>query len=312
MNKKGKASAFAWFLGVAALTLVVVLIVGGTMFFPQLTGIGAELQEQRAQVITQASKLGDAATLKLIARDSESNNNDQVASYVYAFDSEDGVLIADNTSLSATARTSVSTSIGKELDVIAFDGSYNYEAPKVVTINKEIENVDLVTHAIITTSLKVTAFDDGSSLAGGLNLTLAASQTDAADKLKLEVNASDVSFNFKAIAVNVTTATNIDDVNINGLTECAVPRRLNTVVDWMFCLDEAELMSEFDTYETSSVTFEAKGNDPSETGTFIFLDEAYFRSADGKSIKKDMETDFDTEVDVGALDGIGQKEFTIR
>jgi len=310
--------------GTWAIVLLVcaVLLVGGGISFVgyqmnQQSVVGADPGEvtEAAEATAAGLKVGDAATTKFRAYDNEDASLSQVAAtlYVEEHSGEDYALIEDATAMSASAATSVSTTVGSELKACAFDSTY-YGECAVFTVSKETMPKNLEVYAIAS-SVLVECYDDGSKLTD-CNLTLAAGQTDALDYVRIELNESDAAFNFKGIGIDTTASGNITNIDATGsitpsgsLSVSTVPTRLNRGaydVDFYWTVADAVMLHEWDVITTSSVSFEAdSGNDPSETATMYIVDESMFKSvvkSTQNRILSGVETDASSPADVGITD----------
>jgi len=252
-----------------------------------------------------ASDVGDAATVKFRAYDQQANNKGQVAATLYVRQAEDGALLNDGTAMSASDSTNSGTTIGKTLEAVAFSSTYYGELASIPVV-EETQQESLNVHTVETTSPHITLFDDGSSMtldAGVYNLTIGADQTNTIDKIHVEVNTSNNAYNLKAIAFNVTGATdNLDNIVVGGLSEGTLPTRLKDH-DYYWELPDAVLLEEFDTFETGTVQFEASGTNPNQDVNICLVDEGYYRSiASGKELLTGVEDDQSTPSDVGGSD----------
>ena len=175
--------------------------------------------------------------------------------------------------------------------------------------------------------MKVLCYYQGSALGTGANdacnMTLASSQTDTFDYMKIEVNASNRAFNLKQIGfdqivgtnLTITMTGNADWVqNSKGQSVPGVmsettsrPKRLKSTLDQQFVLPNAIMLHGYDSIRTPLIKVETDGDNPLETMTVYFLDESKFKSSvSGNKILSGLEDDATSPADVGASD------YTIR
>ena len=321
--KQGKMGGFAALLTVALISVAALL--GGFVWL-QGSAIGSPVGSTQQTIVqaAQDSKTGDAATVRVLARDLESNARSQVAVGLYVWDNQQKVLKIDNTTLSATARTAVSAAIGDEVTLCAFDGAYygdDAACGTPVKVTRASQDIDLKVYSVAN-NLAITPFNNLGTAAAGpgfgdMNITLSANQIDSLDHIKVQQNMSNAMFRLKAFAVNVTAATNMDKVTVkgaNGATllatgegDCKIPQRRRSDIDWLYCLPQHLDLHQFDVYNTGPVVFDASGTNPAEIGSFFILDDGRFKSvadATRDQVLIGLENDAPTPADVGALDRV--------
>lgn len=311
-----------------------VVAVGSLSYFgwqitqQSIAGTDVVQVQETAQATAAGLKVGDAATLKTRAYDRESAANSQVAAtlYVEEWNGQGGgvgdfQLIEDATAMSASAATSTATSVGAHLKVCSFDSTYYGNCDEVL-VDKETKPISIDSFAHVgsgSTAVKLTLYDSGSALTVN-NLTLGSGQTDALDYLRLEVNQSNKAFNFKMLAFDLGATNNITNIEAAGnlafeglsgasgsLTESSVvPRRLRSALDYVFIVDSAIMLHEWEVLKTSSLSFQAEsGQNPYEDLTIYVIDESRFKSVQGATANRilvGVETDADSAADVGASD----------
>ena len=330
-NKKGAVGG-GGFMALVALMLIGLVGLGGVLYFVQNTGVGGVTGSSSAtQQIVQTSsaiKSGDASTLRLDALDYESTTHARVAAGGFVWNVKTNQLIADNRTLSATDYTGISTAVDDSLRICAFDGSYYADLEQCGLssshVSKEIksstEYYNAKTHAIANNLLLTALNNRGQVLAGpgggDLNITLAANEVSDIVGVEVKNNMSSSMFRLKAFAVNASAGSNLDKVTIKGsgaaLVEagdasCKIPQRRRTDIDWQYCLPTAIELHEFDKYTTSSMIFDAGGTNPGELGSFIVLDEQWFKSVKGDTTNQilvGLETDAVSPTDVGQPDRV--------
>ena len=304
MDKRGKTGFWLPFMGILGLAVVVML--GVALFRP---GTFASTEPVSPEATMQKSidlNAGKAATLKVRAYNRTGDSQPQAAPAAYLIETIGGNerLIADGTTLSATADTSVATTVGAHIYGVAFSSVW-YGVPKEIDVSKEVEPfyLDVLENAATTAgNVNITTWKDSSNANG--NVTLGASQTDTWDKIRIKVNADQRAFNFKGIVFNMTSASNIDRVTVNGLELTTAPRRLSLTssAEYFFAVPEAKLLRAWDVFDTGVVAFKATSTNPSEGFDLLIVDEAYYRSVDRTHIKKGVEDDQPTVADVGLAD----------
>jgi len=312
-----------------AVVMVMVIAVVGLFYFgaklSQQSAVASEPGEVKAtaEAVGSGLKQGDAATLKLTAYDQESNTQAQVAAnYSVEEWSGDKVgegtlnLLSDSAALSATASTSVATTIGANLRACIVNDATYYGECKDIKVTKSTQPETLNANTI-TDSIKIQCYDNGVVLST-CNLTLAADQSDSLDYIRIEQNKSNSAFNFKMLVFNVTSGSNVNNIEASGAISLeglvgsgtlqstnTVPTRLRTTADFLFEVAEPIMLHEFDVLKTPPVTMEASGSDPNEFINFLIVDSANFKSvksATQKRILSGVETDASSAVDVGASD----------
>lgn len=340
MNKAGKGGMSALW----AIVFLGALLVGGIFWvgFTQQSAVSDEATQKQVEVATSALKKDVAATVRFRAYDQESAANSQVATSVSVEEWSDGAygkgdlnLIADGSSLSATDSTSVPTTTGRWLKACAFNTSTYYGECKTFEVEKETDNRELKVYAV-TPSMELSCYDDGlikgtagengnavGAISGSCNVTIGASQTLSLDYLKINLNRSDSAFNFKAVGINVTSGTNFNSVKMDGsgivesgssATTSGVAtfsayntkiQRFKNDVEYVFAVPAPIMMHEFDVLKTPPIQFEASSTNPLENGTFVIIDESFYKSVTGATrnqIASGMEDDQATNADVGTRD----------
>jgi hypothetical protein len=311
--------------------LAIVGMFGYALFgSPQQSAISSEQGQQTLQQVTQASNKGNAATVTTAAFDHAADGTPQVATHLFVESYTDGAfngLLNDNTTLSATAKTSVSTAIGDKLKVASFlTASYYGEVVDYTPLKESGNNLDLRAWSIANpiNQINVDCYDDGSKLAvdwdRGCNITVNADQTNALDSFRIEVNASNVVWRLKGIGFNLTSTSNLDDVRVSGAVttesgspsggssfaeSTSLPKRLRNNLNLLYVVEPYIQLNEFDAIRTSSVQFEASSTNPSEGVFAVFIDEGLYKSTKSATLNKIMsglEDDASTEVDVGGAD----------
>lgn len=253
------------------------------------------------------SNVGSAASLRILAMDYGDKDAapTQVASTAYV-EQTNGQhnLIANGQSLSASARTSVASTVGVKFRAASFDSTY-YGDIKEGTVEYENTNLDLVNYAIGNVTADV--YDFGGKLASNArNLTLGAGQTDSFDKIYLQEDTANKVFRLKMICMDVPANSNISDVSINEMTEVSVPSRLrrgSNNYDYCFQLGSYKQLDEFADWSSGAVSFTADGsNNPGvESVSVAIIDESLFIGKD-QTIKSGVENEASPPANVGQTD----------
>lgn len=268
-------------------------------------GVQEQAEQQQKLVQQLTSPEGKAATVRYAALDgvSDPRNAQLAVAGIYAIEMNGNgeVLIANNVSSSATARTSVSTSTGKTLKAVAFD-SLRYGDLVETKVDKETISVDLPVYTIAT-GLNVSLEDrDGVVRRDtNLNITLAASQTDTWSYLEIENTDTDSLFRWKALGFDLATASNVSDLDVAGMRSAPVPERRRSVVDFYFEFPEAVSLKEFEKFKTGRVKWEADGDNPAEDVTMYVVDIQHYKTQDNK-LAQGVEDDQTSPVDLGLAD----------
>ena len=305
MNKTGKGSG----LLVMMVVLMSLAVVGlGAFLFKSGTFATTEEASSVAAVVQRSAdaNLGKSATMKVRSYNRVNDTQPQVAATLYMVETvgDNKRLISDGTALSATADTSVATTVGAKIYGVAFSGTY-YGTPKEIDVTKEVEPFYLDVNEVAGTgagNVNITTWKDSSNAIG--NITLGAGQTDTWDKIRIKVNTDQRAFNFKGIVFNLTSSSNVDRITIAGLESASSPKRLSVIssAEYYFVVPEAKLLKQWDTFDTGVVAWKATSTNPAESFDILVIDEAYFRSVDRLSIKKGVEDDQPTPVDTGQGD----------
>lgn len=345
MNKQGKAAGMI--LSVVAVLALVSLVGLAFWLAPGLkqqtaVGEGTPAAKQVEQVST-ALKEKTASIIKFRARDVETDNA-QVAtslSVSYADDGGATKLSADATAMSASDATSVTSEVGRKVKACAFNQTTYYGLCKEFVVSGEAPEVDLDVFATANarSQLKVECFDSSDNnvdngVGGFRNCSTAigASQTVSFTRIRIEVNATDVAYNFKGYGFNLTSGSNIEDITSGGairtenlvptlgmassgtVTKGSEPDRLSSFgYDYVFYVDNAIMLHEWDVLSTPGIQFKAKQTNPDEMANLLIIDEALFKStvdSTKNQILSGVETNANTEVDVGAIDVPKPFQFT--
>src|SRR3990167_5076155 len=322
------------------LTVGVVSIAGvALMLFTGQTGIGGgdDASVTLTQEVASATEEGKSATLQFKANNQVSDTKAQVASSLYVVEfNGDGVrrLLDDVTTLSATALTSTSSTVGKKIFGCYFDGSYYGdcgEEANTFTVTDRIMTVPLKVYDIATTNPNVT-FDDEDATTGTSdnvgNITLSSSQTGTIDSIEFENRDADDQLRIRGLGLDlVATGTNISDITISGveyvkceppktncqvvqaiISEPAMPKRLQNTLDYYFQFDDNGkplTLDEFQslTVKVMQITHDCDTAANEELIDLYWLDESCFRSnKDPEQVKCGVEDDQPSEADVGASD----------
>lgn len=307
-NKKGAGSAW---IATAAIAMVVLVAMFGFIAFQSGTfaGKGSATAATAVKESAQAANFGKASTVRFRALDQSQSTSavDQVATTLYLIDSETGKRVGGaSTTLSATALTSISTTVGKKLKAYAFDATY-YGEVQDVDVVQEVQPVDLNVWAMTSGGLKIDVWDNSAELTDNqTNITLGAGQTDSLDYIKITVNVADAVFNLKGIALDLPSASNVTNFVINGMQKANVPQRLASAssAEYYYELPQAKLLKSWDVFQTGTVAFTAhSSNNPNvEAFTLRILDEAYYSGADANKIGIGVEDDAPSPAGVGAAD----------
>lgn len=308
MNHRGAGQGLLW-----AILFVAIVGIGGFGYFAynaqQSFAPSSEQPPEEAAKEATASNLGNSASEKIRSYDREANAQTQVAATLYAVETYNGQkrLIADGTTLSASADTSVATVVGAEIDAVVFDSTY-YGKLNHFTVSREVDYQALDAYAIATSNMNVQVYTNANVelTDGQANLTLGSGQSDYFGRLKLTVNTANKAFNFKGIAIDLPSASNISTVDIQGMSAATAPKRLTRVsqAEFYFDIPDAKMLHQWESFETGRITFTAVSavNPNLEAFTFRVVDESYFRSTDRTSILKGVEDDQPSSADVGASD----------
>jgi hypothetical protein len=262
--------------------------------------------------------VGEASKISIDAYDREPDPDDRFAGTYYCWDNlAPGTLLANAGTLSATASTSLASGInvGDDISCITFNTSY-YGVTSTIKIDAEAETLELSSHRAPETYW-VKVYDDGSSLTAGnigtgqgaifFNLTLSASETDALDSIRLDLNESDRAYNVKGICFNLVESSNINNIIVGDMTRGTAPSRLTrtSMCEYYYEITDAEMIHEFDEFVTGAVQIEATATNPAETINFTFIDEGHFVSSavdTNNQILTGIEDDAPTSTDVGTAD----------
>lgn len=307
---------------------LMVLIVGISAFvgFTQQSVVTSpEVVKELATATASAQNKGDASSLKTVAKDLEANAKDQIATtlYVEAWDGEavgKGKLnlIENAKTLSASTTTSTATSIGTHIKACAFSSTY-YGDCKEFEVTKETEPVTLDSYAItsaLTINCVESGVEEGESTSTLCNITMGASQTSKFDSLRIEQAIANKAFNFKMLAFNTSSTTDLNDIEVLGnaklngevagvFAEGNVPRRLKNTHDYAFEVPTAIMLHGFDELETPPVKLVASGTNPDEEIGVTVIDETKFvsvKTATLDQILSGVETDATVEASVGMSD----------
>lgn len=322
--------------------------------FVQESVIGTEEQranvEETARVVSQGLRTGTAATVNSRIYDLQDANSAQVATNLTIEEWNGGGvgvgdvrLIEDGTLSSISADTASATSIGKTLYMVAGVGTHTdqtnagtayYGIPKTLLVDEETENVRLDSNRA-TSTISAKCVDDGQTLGNasgtygavsvagtnpkGCRVTVGAGQIVSLDYISVEVNVTDRAFNFKALGVNMSTVSDIEDVRMSGnggfegfdsvpsstwTKASGVPSYFTQNahnVKHYFELSEAVLVNEWDVVKTPPFVLDADADNPSEEAQVYFIDEQYYRQAGGQQrIAKGVQTDTETPRNIGA------------
>ena len=247
---------------------------------------------------------GTSSTLKLTSYDREADALTQVAATATVRDKSTGALLLDAGSLSASATTSVSSSVGSVVQVALTGTSYYGDFKDDVQVPSALVPVTINAHAI-STSTTVTPFDnnDAAIANNDANVTLAASETQYWSRLRFKQSTANKAFNLAGIAVNLSQSTNVQSVAINGLAQKPCPTSLSSSCFAYFELPQPVMLHQYEYFDTGSVIFKAKGTNPSETGSLIFVDATWYKSVKPETMNQllfGIQDDQPTPVDIGA------------
>lgn len=278
-NKKGAAG-----LTVLAimLAIVAILVFAGGVYWLGQSVVGTPAATAATQQVITESKIGDPSTLRIYCKDLESDAKSNVAAGIYVYNSGKGILVADNTTASATARTSVSASIGDKLDVYCFGSSY-YGEKLAWEIKSGNEQIDVPTHAY--GGMNITFSNDAGTVlssAGGVNITLAASETSTWSKAEFKNANANSLFKVGMVLFNFSAATNIDNLEILGWDKASQPSRL-TGVSRVFAFTPPAgsdtALTQYEKLITGAIKVKAKGSNPAEFGSIFVIDKDVFKSS---------------------------------
>ena len=313
-NKRGVGmNAFLWVFVFAVVALI------GVVLWTTQSDQAIQQEVAVTEQTISSIKEGDTASLRINAYDKTNNNaGTLLATPVYC--TKNGGLVADGTSLSTTARTTVSVNTGDTVQCITFNGTgvrggfYGLDW-KSTAIPTEIVDLDLDAYKVADSvqiklySTSGIVVNEGTAI-NTVNITLGVSQTDTLNSLRLKTNESDRAFNFKGFYFDTVVGTNVSNIEVgsggNGL------QKGNYIIDYSkdqadFILDVATpiLLEEFDEVDFGSIKFTADGDGCPDNvlGDLIYIypyDSAPFRSQKEQTIKFGYQNDADSPTDVGA------------
>ena len=307
MNKKGKTNIVPWVI------LAVVLVIGGFVYAGKLGKSGTIATTTGGGAVACDTANPTVMNLAVKAQDQESSTLAQVAATLYVKQttpSGQGSLIADAKTLSASADTSVKTATCNKLDAVAFDTTY-YGDDTMFDVTGGTTNLILPVHTIGTATAGIEDYTNNNKNAHtSVNLSIAANGNDCFT-ISLKNPTANSEFRFKGIGVNLSTATNIQDVKASGgLVLASNPRRLNNNVKYYFQVPQYISIKQTDNYKSiGSICFYATGSNPAEAFSLIVVDQSKFKSvatATANQILDGVETDASTPADVGATDVVVQ------
>lgn len=225
-NKKG-----ANFVGVSLvflLAILVVAVIGGGIYMinkesKTQEGIGASTPEE----VATATNEGDVAQIKVFVRNLANNNiNTKIPVAVYCVDDQ-GTMVIDGTSSSASTEISGSTTRGRKVSCYAFNSTIQTaDQPASLQANQrywdravdeEIEHIVVDAYEVATTG-KMTFYDDqlNSANAGASNITITGDGSDSFNKMRFENNNTDKWIPLGGFYFNTVTGTNISALDISG------------------------------------------------------------------------------------------------
>ena len=326
MNKKAQS---------AAMWIVIVLIVGilGTSMFSLVSDSRKQtaLQEDQAnkeavqtpEQASAASNVGDAAVVKVTAQDREQNDaTTQVAVPAWFYFANK----ADNsfkgwlgqgaaTTLSATAATTISPSVGDYICGKAFNGtggSMGYYGDQVCEEITKVsgQTIVLPTHRTCdSTQLQGVILDNRDNT--NSNISVGASSTNSFKQIEVRVNGTNCAYNLGGFAVDLNSNTNIDKVELGsnavygtlGLYDKTITR-IKTKSEFAFTLETPKMLHENEYFYAGSlaVTADADGCTTPEAVNVTTFDVGQFKSSKGTGIMTGIEDDQQSPVDVGAPD----------
>jgi len=327
LDKKGKANVTGVILSIAAVLgvamLAVVLFVPGLL--PSQSVVSPAVQTQ-VEDTASAVKKGGIATFGVDVRDiSQTNINTKVAAEFYCQD-DDGNMLADATTASASGYTNVKTTLGSSVTCWAFDSTYQTHKPSNFVIENEYSTLTLDAYNL-STSASGDFFKDGNSSAA-LVITVAADSEDTLDKLRLKNSAVSGSgwLPLGGIYFDTVASSNVSDIDATGgvtlfgmeaSSAKLVTSELNTRVnsrkeswDYVFDIDgdsttadnQILLMEENDYFETGVVVVKGDGDGcagADETITPYTFQKGYFRKTLGSGIGYGHETDASSATALG-------------
>ena len=297
--------------------------------------------QETIQQISEATGQGKAATFKVFAVDEEAENSNKLATTAYCWvKGKEGTLLdGGSVSLSSTTATSVGgVVVGDTIECIAYNETATeegyYGLLKSLSIVDENEQLELPVRRH-TESLLMEIWDNGDALTLQNNITVGASATQSLDKIKVELNTTNVALHLGAFAMDVPVGTNITDitmastasVNRNGepavdlgstvtITESsATPTRLREQSNFYFRVtsnkEDYFVLEEYDFIETGAISISSDGDGcggidgNADTIVIIALDWAPYQSvqtATKDQILFGVENNEATPVDIGADD----------
>jgi len=286
----------------AGMLILLIVVVGGLVYLiaaqPFAAVVPGVTPQPTVPTVIETVEKGKSATVSLAAFDNQADSATQVALASGLYVWKNGILVANGEALSSTTRTEVSAATGDSLTAIAFDSTYPYATETTIDVDQELVYKNLDTNKGISTSdLQVKFYYDGDVVT---SVTMGASEVIALDKITAKVNTANKAWNPGAICFNVTTGSNIDNIDIPSLTKISVPERIDDTFDWCFELPEG-LLSEWDTLTIESVEIKASSTNPAENITVAFLDKAPFIKIDN-TLGYGLEDDSSSPSDVGIAD----------
>lgn len=238
-------------LGIAMVVIPLIasgVFTGGTALFA--AGISGGASPSGNNI---ATNLGDASTVYLKAYDNEADSKTLSVVPLTVFDSDGAIL------LDGTDGTSVSSTIGKKLNIYGEDNATWYTDAKLnYEITSAAPTVNLDTHKVTTTPT-VTMYDDVMTvLTTGANNTdynvsLSASQARI-QYLKVENSLQNTLYKLGAICTYRTNATSINKVEVveAGWNVVKIPKSVKDVSATLQVSNSAPTISYYECYAPSS------------------------------------------------------------
>lgn len=325
MNKQGKANV------VGVILVIVAIIVGGSfvtyLFFPGIIPAQSTLPAVQTEVQQAATQIksGDIATIGVDVRDiSQTNINTKVAATFYCQDDE-GNMLADATTASATAYTNVKTTVGSSVTCWAFDSTYQTFETANVVVTDEYDTLTIDAFKISTTAEGKFYVDSNSTKSQVV--TVPADDEGTLDKMRIKNNASSGSgwLPLGGLYFNTAEGSNITDIDPSGgvslygmdqSTAQLIASSLTTKAsrkdswDYVYELDsdssaagnQVLLMEENDYFETGTVVVKGDGDgcaSVEETITPYTFQKGYYRKTLGEGIGYGHETDASSATAIG-------------
>lgn len=317
MNKKGKANIAGMVIAIVAVLAVAMFAV--YLFVPELLPAQSTLpnvQTEVQQVAKEVNK-GGIATFGVDVRDiSQTNINSKVAAAFYCQDDE-GSMLADGTTSSASAYTNVKTTLGSSVTCWAFDSTYQTYKPANIEIDRDY---DTLTIDVFNISASATGdFFKDSNSTEAQHVTVPANNEGTLDKLRLKNSASSGSgwLPLGGIYFDTVAGSNISDIDVSGgvtlygmdqpsakLVKSELTSKASRKENWDYVFEvdgdnskegnQVLLMEENDYFETGVVVFKGDGDGcttTQETITPYTFQKGYYRKTVGEGIGYGHETD---------------------